>query len=308
MPAPTRPPAVDGLKSDPLRAALAAALVGKPKDLEMWLCRYGSGAEPRPNFRLATALAAELATSPPAATSLLARFGANDAAPDTPEVFLPMAAAYGWVARIGAGHDRRDGWAALAALAADERAPVRVATREALLTLALRPDGADQLLASAIDWLGVEDREARYGAAGVMLEVLADRRVVAAVSEPQRLLNYLSSAIDEMSSAPRAAERSAARRRLLLSLPAACGGLVAGLRAADRGAGWLEAECVRARHPDVRGALSSAILGLRKLAQGPGAETVQRLRQALEGSAKPPRDPTRRRPGTNRGRESRRMK
>jgi hypothetical protein len=306
--APPRPPAVDGLKSDPLRAALQTALAGKPKDLVLWLCRYGSGAEPRPNLRLAAALGAELATAPPAAKRLLATFSADDAAPDTPEVFLPMAAAYGWVARIGAGHDRRDGWAALAALAADERAPVRVATREALLTLALRPDGADDLLTSAVDWLGVEEREPRYGAAGVVLEVLADRRVVAAISEPQRLLNHLSAVIDEIATAPRAAERSDARRRLLLSLPGACAGVVAGLRAADRGAGWLEAECVRARHPDLRGALSNAILGLRRVAQGPGPETIQRLREALEGSAKPPRDPTRKRPGVGRGRESRRMK
>ena len=303
---PTLPP-IDGLKSEPLRRALAAALAGKPADLESWLCRYGLGAEPRPNLRLAAALAAELCAAPGAAR-LLARFGTNDAAPDTPEVFLPIAAAYGWTARIDAGHDAHAGWQALGELAGDERAPVRLGTREALLAHALRPGGADELLAAATDWLQHEDRELRYGAAGVALEVLGDRRVLASIGSPQPLLDYLTAVIDEGAGAPRSAERSDARRRLLLSLPGACGAAVVTLRRADLGASWLEGECTRARQPDVRGALSDAILALRHVAPGPGAETIQRLRSALEGSAKPPRDPTRRRPGTGRGRESRRVK
>ncbi len=303
---PTPPPA-DGLKSEPLRRALAAALAGKPADLETWLCRYGLGAEPRPNLRLAAALATELVAAP-GAPRLLARFAANDAAPDTPDVFMPIAAAYGWAARIAAGRDQRDGWHTLGELAADERGPVRVGTREALLAHALRPGGAAELLSAATDWLQYEDRELRYGAAAVALEVLADRRVVAAIGSPQPFLDYLTSVVDEAADAPRSAERSDARRRLLLALPAACGAAVIAVRAGDVGASWLEAECTRARQPDVRAALSSTILALRHVAPGPGAETIRHLRQALEGSAKPPRDPTRIRPGTGRGRDSRRMK
>jgi hypothetical protein len=298
----------DGLKSEPLRAALAAALAGRPRDLETWLCRYGAGPQHKPNLRLAVGLGAELASAPGPVASLLARFGANDAAPDTPEIFLPIAAAYGWVARLGAGRDRVAAWAALGELAADERAPVRYGTREALLTLALRPGGAGELLASAAEWLAFDDRERRYGAAGVVLEVLADRRVVAAVDDPEALLAHLSRAIEEIAQAPRSAERSEARRRLLLALPAACTAVATGLRGGDRGPSWLEGECTNARHPDVRGALSDAVVALRHAAQGSGAALVQRLRQTLEGSAKPPRDPTRRRPGLGRGRESRRMK
>jgi hypothetical protein len=258
-------------------------------------------------LRLAAALGAELVAAP-GATRLLARFDSNDAAPDTPDVFLPIAAAYGWAARIGAGHDRRDGWHALFELAGDERAPVRRGVREALLAHALRPGGSAEILAAAADWLADDDRELRYGASGVALEVLSDRRVVAAIGSPQSLLDHLTSVIDEIAAAPRAAERSDARRRLLLSLPAACGAAVIALRGGDLGATWLEGECARAREPDVRGALSDTILRLRHVAAGPGAETIQRLRQTLEGSAKPPRDPTRLRPGTGRGRESRRMK
>ncbi len=303
---PTLPP-VDGLKSEPLRRALTAALAGKPNDLETWLCRYGLGAEPSPNLRLAAALAAELCAAP-GAPRLLARFAANDAAPDTPEVFLPIAAAYGWTARIAAGRDARAGWHALGELAGDERAPVRLGTREALLAHALRPGGGAEVLSAAGDWLQREDRALRYSAAGVAMEVLADRRVVASIGSPQALLDHLTAVIDEVAAAPRSAERSEARRRLLLSLPAACGAAVVTLRAGDLGASWLEGECTRARQPHVRGALSDAILKLRHVAPGPGAETIQRLRSALEGSAKPPRDPTLLRPGTGRGRESRRMK
>jgi hypothetical protein len=303
---PTLPP-VDGLKSQPLRRALATALAGKPADLETWLCRYGLGAEPRPNLKLAAALAAELCAAP-GAPRLLARFAGNDAAPDTPEVFLPIAAAYGWTARIAAGKDARDGWHALGELAGDERAPVRLGTREALLAHALRPDGGAELLSAAADWLQHDDRELRHGSAGVVLDVLGDRRVVTSLGAPGALLEYLTSVIDEIAGAPRSAERSEERRRMLLALPAACGAAVIALRGGDLGASWLEAECVRARQPDLRSALSDTILRLRHLSPGPSAETIQRLRHALEGSAKPLRDPTRLRPGTGRGRDSRRMK
>jgi len=305
---------LEGLKSPAIQTALGAALAGRPSALESWLCRYGAGAERRPNLNLAAALGVELAAVDPAVARsgavgrLLARLAANDAAPDTPEVFLPTAAAFGWAAWIGAGRDREAAWAALGALAADERAPVRLGVREALRGLAGRPGGADELVRAASGWLAWEERELRYGAAGVAGEVLGDRQVVTAIDDVPALLSYVSSLIEEAAGAPRAAERSDGRRRLLLSLPGACAAIAAYLRGGDRGPAWLEAACIEARHPDVRAALSSAILALRKIATAPGPAVVQRLRQALEGSAKPPRDPTRRRPGTDRGRDSRRMK
>ena len=298
----------EGLKSEALRAALATAVGGKPTALETLLCRYGAGPHLRPNLKLAIAFGVEIAQRSGPVARLLSRLGANDAAPDTPEVFLPVAAAYGWAARLAAGLDEREAWAALAALASDERAPVRLGTREALLAHALRPQGADQLLRAATGWLGNPEREERYGTAGVVLEVLADRRVASAVEDEAALFEYLSRAVAEIAGAPRAAERSDARRRMLLSLPAACAGSVIARRAGDRGPAWLEAACIEARHPDVRGALSDAILSLRQGQQGQSADLVQRLRHALEGSAKPPRDPTLRRPSIGRGRESRRMK
>jgi hypothetical protein len=107
----------------------------------------------------------------------------------------------------------------------------------------------------------------------------------------------------------RSAERSDSRRRLLVSLPQTLATVVVGVGGDQRGAAWLEALCREARHPDVREALSTAILRSRaNKAQGQTSAVTAKLRAALEGSAKPPRDPTRKRPGTDRGKNSRRMK
>ena len=302
----------EGLHSEPLRAALASALAGKPEALEDLLSRLGDGHGARPNLRLAAAFGAELSALPGNPSRLLDRLGANDGAPDTPEVFLPIAAAHGWVGRLRADHlgsprDREVGaaWAALATLAGDERAPVRLGTLDALASFAARPGGGRALLAQALDWLELDDREIRFGAAGVVVEVFANRQVLAGVGDPETLLDYLSRAIAAVAGAPRAAERSDARRRLLLALPRTLAGVAAGLRAGERGAAWLEEECRSTRHPDLREALSKTILILADKSSGQGAVLAQTLRAALEGSAKPPRDPTRKRPGAARGRSSR---
>ena len=295
----------EGLRSEPLRAALTSALAGKPGPLEDLLCRHGDGHGARPNLRLAAAFGAEMAAVPGIAARLLDRLGANDGAPDTPDVFLPIAAAHGWIGRLRADREVEAAWAALAALAGDERTPVRLGTLDALASFVGRPGGGAALLAQAIDWLELNDREIRYGAAGVVVEVFANRQALAALAVPDTLLDYLSRAIAAVAAAPRAAERSEARRRLLLALPRTLATVAAGLRAGDRGATWLEQECRSARHPDVREALSKTVLTLADKSSGQGAALAQGLRAALQGSAKPPRDPTRIRPGAARGRSSR---
>jgi len=303
-----RPPSSEGLRSEALRAALTAALAGKPGPLEDLLRRHGDGHGARPNLRLAAAFGAEMAALPGSASRLLDRLGANDVAPDTADVFLPIAAAHGWVGRLRTDREVGAAWDALAMLAGDERMPVRLGTLAALASFAARPGGGDALLARAIDWLEIDDREVRFGAAGVVVEVFADRQAVAGLADPEPLLDYLSRAIAAVAGAPRAAERSDARRRLLLALPRTLAGVAAGLRAGDRGAAWLEEECRSATHPDVRGALSNSVLILADKSSGQGAALAQGLRAALEGSAKPPRDPTRARPGAARGKSSRPMR
>jgi hypothetical protein len=299
----------EGLKSEALREALRAALAGKPAELEDLMCRLGGGNDPRPNLRLAAAFGAELATLPGTVGRLLSRFGADDAAPDTPQVFLPIAAAYGWAARLRAGLDVDQAWPALAELAADERAPVRLGTLDALKSFALRPGAGDALVTRALAWLDDEDRERCFGTAALVVEVFANRQVFAALGDLPPLLDYLSRAIAAVAGAARSAERSDSRRRLLAALPTTLATVVVGVGGDERGAAWLEAECKEARHPNVREALSMAIVRSRaNKAQGQSAAITDRLRAALEGSAKPLRDPTRKRPGTDRGKASRRVK
>jgi hypothetical protein len=298
-------PSHEGLRSEPLRAALVAALAGKPAALETLLRRHGGGRDPRPNFRLAAAFGTELAALPGPAARLLDRLGANDAAPDTADVFLPIAAAHGWVGLLRADREIGPAWSALVTLAGDERTPVRMGALDALASFAGQRGRGDALLAQAVDWLEIDDREVRFGAAGVVVEVFADRQAQAAVAEPATLLDYLSRAIAAVAGAPRAAERSDARRRLLLALPRTLATVAGGLRAGHRGGAWLEEECRGARHPDVRAALSKAVVMLADKYSGQGAALAEGLRAALEGSAKPPRDPTRIRPGAARGRSSR---
>jgi hypothetical protein len=306
---PLSAPTNEGLKSEALREALREALAGKSAALEDLMCRYGGGNDPRPNLRLAAAFGAEMAALPGTVGRLLSRFGADDAAPDTPQVFLPVAAAHGWVGRLRAGLDVDQAWPALAELAADERAPVRLGTLDALSSFALRAGCGDVLVARAIGWLDDEDRERCFGTAALVVEVFANRQVFAALGDLPPLLDYLSGAIATVAGASRSAERSDNRRRLLAALPPTLATVVVGVGGDERGATWLEVECTKARHPDVREALSTAILRSRaNKAPGQSAAVTTRLRAALEGSAKPARDPTRKRPGTDRGKASRRMK
>ncbi len=307
------PVANDGLRNEALRTALGAALVGQFARLEDLLARLGRGDGPRPNLRLAAAFGAEVAALPAdagAVVRLLSRLGDNDAAPDQPAVFLPVAAAHGWAALLQAGREPERAWTALALLAADERAHVRLGALDALTAVATRRGGrdgrpGDVLVSRALAWLELEDREVRFGAAAVVVEVFADARTLTALADPERLLDYLTRAIDSVADAPRAAERSDARRRLLMALPRTLASVVSNLTAGDVGAAWLEAECVRARHPDVRQALSNTLVRFASRGADPGAAVTERLRLALEGSAKPDRDPTRRRPGAARGKASR---
>jgi hypothetical protein len=298
-------PVQEGLRNEALQAALTAALAGKTAQLEDLLSRFG-GHGARPNLRLAAAFGVEVSSLPGTLAPLLDHLGANDAAPDQPQVFLPVAAAHGWVGRLQAGREVGTAWDALALLAGDERTPVRVGTLDALTSFGARPGRPDTLVRRAVDWLELEDRETCYGAAAVMVEVFGNRQTLAALTDPGPLLDYLAQAIEAVVGASRSAERSDARRRLLLALPRTLAAVV--IAFGERGASWLEEACRNARHPDLRQALSDAILALSDKASGQGAALAQRLRSTLEGSAKPARDPTRRRPGAGRGKSSRPMR
>jgi hypothetical protein len=305
----TLPVEVEGFRNDALRAALRTAIGGKRAALEELLTRHGGLHGPAPNFKLAIAFGAEVALASDSPDRLLTAFGDDPSPAESPRAFLPVAAAHGWAALAREPREARDtesAWAALLELAADSRRPVRLGVVHALCELSARDEAADALVARALEWLEVDDQEVRFAASAVALEVLSDAHVLGAVRDDERFLAYVSRAVDALSDATRAASRLEGRRRMLTSLAAVCVATVRQLRAADRGSNWLAAECERATHPDVRAALSQALLALAKSNVPRG--TVERLRKALEGSAKPLRDASRVRPGTGRGRKTRRIR
>lgn len=296
----------EGLKSEALRAALDEALAGRAQRLEELLARHGGMPSPRPNLKLAQAFGAELATREGRVAALLQRLSADISAPDSAQVFLPIAAAHGFAQRLREERDQEIGWSALEQLCADERGPVRVGTLAALTTLAAREGWADRVVARADQWLEQqEDRELCFGAAALAVEVLSDARVLSVVRDAEALLAYLTRVIDRVGNAPRSAERSDGRRRALTSLAHTLPRVVSALRSGERGHDWLTAECARAKHPDLRRMLSDCIVKL--TAQG-GASGTTAPRDALADSAKPLRDPTLPRKGTGRGKQTRRMR
>lgn len=295
----------EGLGSTELKRMLALALGGNTRELVFWMSRWGGQPGPRPNVALASGFGAEAASHGDRALGVLALFARNDAAPDTAEVFLPIAAAYGYTQLIVRERAVRPAWVALFDLAADERAPVRMATGIALIELATKK-GADALVREAEGWLLHDDRELRWGALATLCDVMAERRALDATVERERWLMLLGALLDDLADAPRASERSDARRRLNASLPAPIALAAQSFRAAPSGIDWLEQQCVRAKAVDVRTVLGIALEKLRKRGASEKAETLQALQQALASSAKPPRDPARIREGlTGRGKKHR---
>lgn len=295
----------EGLRNPELIAAIPLAVSGHDKKLEDLLLRHGIAPSGKPNLNLAAVLGAELAGAQGKLETLLLKWVAEPCAADSPRVVMPVVAAHAFAACIRADRKPELAWQNLAELAADDRALVRVGTLEALIALAVREGGADSLVTHATEWLQVEEREQRFGAAALAIEALGDPRVVIGIVDTEGLLSYLSAAIAEIADAPRSAERSDGRRRALTSLAHTLGVIVTSVRAGERGVQWFEAECAQAKHPDVRLALSQAIVKLRGAA---GSFLSDSLRQSLEQSAKPLRDPTLVRPGTGRGKGSRRTR
>ena len=298
----------EGLQSEGLRAALGAAMKGQPAELDRLLARMGAVLTPKPNLRLAAAFGAEVAEMSAAVVPVLRRLAAEDAAPDTDRAFLPIAAAHGWAGRLRAGRDVDEAWATLGALAADERTPVRLGARDALITLAARDGGAEELRARATAWLDDDDRERRFGSAAVVIEVFTERRHLGNIRDHAALRAYLDQVLSDVADAPRSAERSDARRRLLYALPGALAAVVsqpADQLAAQR---WFAALCAEAVHPDLRRAFSDTLIHMAGTRSGQSAAVVDELRKSLQGSAKPLRDPTRLRPGTGRGKATRRTR
>lgn len=294
-----------GLKSEDLRAALVDALAGREARLGDLLARHGGLPGPRPNLALAAAFGEAVAREGKGARRLLASLAADTAVAESSRAFLPIAAAFGYIARIES--DTKDAWAAIFELMADDRIPVRVGLTAALVTWAARaPGNIDLLVAQAEDWLEYGDREHRDAATAIVLDVISDRQALLGALDRERLLAWVTRALASAADAPRAAERSIARRKVLAALPGALAEIGGAMRGTPDGIEWLAARAAETRHPDVRLAMDQGIDRLRKGGLAQGSANIDVLRDALASSAKPPRDPSRIREGTGRGKKGNR--
>lgn len=293
-----------GFQNEAHAAALKQALAGKPELLEQLLCRASGWPGGKLNWKLAAAFGAEIGAAKADPLPLLLRFSDDDAPTNTPRVFLPIAAAYGWGELVRVGREVETAWTALSELGPDGRNPIRLGVLNVLVAHCTQVGNADAFVARATAWLDTDDREFRFGIAAFALDVLGDSGVVAVVRDYEALRMYLSRVIADIADAPRAAERSETRRRALLGLPRALFS-AASRMPGEMGLEWLLDECTRAKHPRLREALSSMLVMLRKGSQKPLAE---QLTKALEGSAAPLRNPDHPRKGTGRGKQTRRIR
>jgi len=302
------------LDSAALQRAFKEAVANKPKALDDLLTRYG-GLPGAMNARLADAFSDEVVAHKGDVLPLLARMANDDADADQQRVFLPIVATYGFCACLSANKLRRSAdietaWLAIAQLAVDGRLPVRLGTVGALVGLSTKEGGAGVLMERAVQWRQDGDRETQFGAAATVLAVLSHANVLTAVRDHEAVLEYVSRVIALIADAPRSAERSEARRRALRVLPDTLSVLMARMArvSGERGAAWLSQECEHASQPQVREVLSEVIVRLQKDSQGLGRATIEKLRKTLEASAAPLRDGVFKRPGTGRGKSSRKIR
>lgn len=305
-----------GLRSDELRKALEDAIQRKPSRLNDLLARHSGLPSPRPNLALAQAVGDALVEFPVRdVLALLAPWADDDSPTDSALVFLPVVAAWGYAALVrdpkSSAATKNECWSQLASIGADERAPVRLATGYALASFAARAQrsgeqsGGDQLVAAMASWTGldgfpIEDREVRWGGLATALDAVAERGALTSIADRARLLEVVSAWIGDIADAPRAAERSEGRRRSLASISVAAAVFAKDIHGAADGAAWLEAECARARHPDLRRAFEASLQRIEKKGIAERVVTLKKLDAALLASAKPPRDPTAERKGTRR--------
>ena len=292
-----------GLKSEELRAALEDALAGEHRRLAELLARHGGMPGPRPNLALATAFGEAVRGLGKGARKVLDTLAREACDAENARIFLPTAAAHGYAARIGT--DGVHAWNGLFELCADDRVPVRLGLASALVAWTTRR-GLTPLLVEAEHWITHEDRDHRFAACAIVLDVAGTPGTLAQLEEPARLLTWVEAVVREITDAPRAAERSPARRRLLSALPSAIAEVSATMRGGIDGMAWLAERLAEARHPDVRVAMEQAIDRLRRGGRAQSAVVVEALRAALASSAKPPRDPARIREGmSGRGKKGR---
>jgi hypothetical protein len=301
-----------GLKSEAMKVALDKALRGHLDELQELLARHGNMPSPKPNLELAAAFGIEVAAQTRDVTALLSTLAATNAEADTADVFVPIAAAYGWVALTRSSPDNQNAWNAVHEFLADERAPVRMGIRDALARHCGYPYQADRLIAQGLRWMEEDGEKPRFGVAAVFMELFAQKAITTKVADPSALWELVSRVLATVAQAPRSASRWESYRRLLAALPPGIAACVAHAGSASVPAqaahAWLKNECTIASEQSVRAVLSDTIIRLRSPAHGLAAGQVDALHAALAAGTKPTRRAQRMRPGQGRGKRSRQTK
>lgn len=278
------------LKSEQLRAALDRYLSSGDLLVFSLLTRHGGLPGPRPNHDLASAFAGELVTRRGDAERVIKVLLDGDS--DTvraslPTVFLPVVAAHALAARVAAGVDVARSVSLLSDLASDVRKVVRDGVVAALVNASAR-----------IDLFAYPPLQEGFLAKSVLLEALATREVLDRVADPEALVALLDAAATDIVDAPRAAERSQGRRRLLEVL----GEKIPIFFRFPEVQSWLVEVC-RGDSPELRAALEIALTALQK--RGISNTELDPVRASLDGSAPPRRDPlTYKGPTRGRGRKA----
>jgi hypothetical protein len=298
-----------GLKSEALKLALDQALRGRLDDLQRLLAFHGNMPTSRPNFELGAAFGAEVASQTRDVTKLLTVLTNTRAEADTADVFVPIAAAYGWVALVQAASENQVAWNALHQLLTDGRAPVRLGVEDAFVRMCGHPGQADRLLGQALTWMDEDEDDPQYGAIAIITEIFARKATMARLTDKSVLRTFLSRVLATVANAPRSASRGDAYRRLITALPRGMAACVASAGStsplAQATLAWLKEECTNARGEPERDLLSEAIAQLRAPSHGHSAGSINALSAALAAGSKPPRDPTRLRQSHGRGKHSR---
>jgi hypothetical protein len=306
---PRTSPGQQGLKSDALKDALDLALRGRLDDLQRLLAFHGNMPTTRPNLELGAAFGAEIAGQARDATKLLTVLMNTKAEADTADVFVPIAAAYGWVGLVQVSSENHVAWNALHELLADERDPVRAGVQDAFTRMCGQPGQADRLLGQALRWMDEDQQDPLYGLIAVITEIFAKKATIARLTDKSPLRVFLSRALATIADAPRSASRWDPYRRLETALPHGIAACVASAGStsplAQATLAWLKNECSNAHGESERALLSEAITQLRAPSYGQAAGSIDALAAVLAAGKKPPRDPTRVRPSHGRGKHSR---
>ena len=299
----------EGLRSEALRAALASALAGKPEALEDLLRRHGDGHGARPNLRLAAAFGAEISALPGAARRACsigsARTTARPTRPTCSSRSPPRTGGSGGCGPIATSARPGTRWRCSRETNACPSGWARWPRWRR--SPGVPAAGTRCWRGRSTGWSSTTARSASAPPAWSSRCSPTARRWPR--SPTPRRCSTICRARSPRSPARRGRRSDRMRAGGCCSRcpgrwPAwrpACAPAIAARPGSRKSAGT-------PRHPDVRGALSKTILILADKSSGQGAALAQGLRAALEGSAKPPRDPTRIRPGAARGRSSRPMR